>query len=1030
MKRSGIRWLPLLGALLAPGHDAASAQLPADASWRTLESTHFRVTYTEGLEHLARRAVVTAERAHAALGTLVAAAPRGTIDIVIADNVDFSNGYALPFPSNRIVIYAKPPVDLLELQYMSDWIELVTVHELAHIFHLDVAGGFGRVLRAVFGRMPAPWPVFPAVLTPAWSIEGLAVTIESALTDHGRLHGSYHEMVVRTAALAGALDDIDRLTAVSPAWPGPGRVYIYGSLFMEYLAREYGPDVASRIVRATAGAVIPPALWFGRVGRRVLGASFRDAYEAWQRELAARYAALAAALQAQGSTAGEALTTHRAFALHPRHSPDGTAIAYAANDQRGPPRVRVIDAVTGDELWSRRRNDLAAVAWLPDGGVLTADLDFVDRFRIYSDLHEVGPAGSRRITREARLQDPDVSTRGRTVAVENGGGTNRLVLLDTGGAASRPVTDFDPGVHWALPRFSPAGDRIAVGRWRTGGFYDVVVLDTLGRTLLEVTDEPGISAAPAWSPDGHWLLFWSDRTGIPNLYAAEIGQLGGDAAGGAIMTSPLRPRLRQVTNVLTGAFYPDVSPDGRWVVYSAYHHDGFRLERIAFDTAAWRAPLPTPATGIATGRGAHAHGTGHAALMEAVRAAADAADTAWTGPGAYRPVRHMRPYGWVPSIEAGGRSGDFFGSWIYGRDLVERHVWDAALAVAPRTGRLQGGLGYTYRGLPAGIVHPTVSLVLDRQWEGILNDTVDGRFIQQQEDRALAGVTLSTVRWRMSTGASASGELAWRRRVLEGIASDEVAFHLLREPDRLYGVRVSTFLASFVRPPFAVSPENGVSLRLTGRQRWDTDPREVQTAQGILRRDLGYREATGWGAGYLALPLPGFARHVIAGRASGLVRDGPGAGLTGVGGASADAASIGDLLPRLGGTTQLLPIRGFPENARTGNRAWTASAEYRMPLAIIGRSLRPLPAYADRIAASLFADAGNAWCDTAAARRFATLCDRSDNGAAPLIAAGAEMTAFLSFYGAPLPLRVGAGLPLQGSTSRAPRAYILTGIAF
>ena len=238
----------LIAVLIALAGSAvpASAQLPADASWRTISSAHFRVTYEAGLEPLARHAAASAERAHVALAALVGNAPRGTIDIVLADNTDQSNGYATPFPSNRIVVYAKPPVDLLELQYTRDWIELVVTHELAHVFHLDATSGFGRLVRTIFGRAPLPWPVFPAVGVPLWNVEGLAVGAESAVTGLGRVHGSYNEMVVRTAALAGHLDEYDRLGSTSPGWPGGSRVYVYGSLFMDYLARRYGADAAAR----------------------------------------------------------------------------------------------------------------------------------------------------------------------------------------------------------------------------------------------------------------------------------------------------------------------------------------------------------------------------------------------------------------------------------------------------------------------------------------------------------------------------------------------------------------------------------------------------------------------------------------------------------------------------------------------------------------------------------------------------------------------------------------------------------------
>lgn len=1023
--------LLLLLALLAATVAPARGQLPADARWQTMETQHFRITYEAGLEELARHAAASAERAHGALAVFVARAPRGTIDIVLADNVDFTNGYAMPFPANRVVLYVKPPVDVLELQYMADWIDLVVIHELAHIFHLDVAGGVGNALRAVFGRLPAPWPFFPAVGTPGWSIEGLATGVESALTGFGRVHGSYQEMVVRTAALQDRIDDIHRLGAVSPLWPGGTRIYIYGSLFMDFLARRYGPDATARIVRGTAGSIIPPPLWFGSVARRTLGVSFAEAYAEWERELDERYSALSAELAAEGLTTGEPLTGHGAWALHPRHSRDGASIAYAANDWRSSPRVRVIDAGTGAERWSRRANGLSALAWLPDGRVVTSDIEYVDAFRVFSDVRTAGEGGGR-VTRSARVQDPDASPDGRrVVAVENAGGTNRIVQVDIASGAIHPVTPFDSTVHWSLPRYAPDGARIAASRWRRGGESDIVVLDTLGRVLVEVTRGPGISAAPAWSPDGRWILFWSDRTGIPNLYAAEVGQMGGDhAGGGGPLPGARLPRLRQVTSVLSGAYHPDVSPDGRWIAFTSYQHDGFRIERMPFDTTTWRDPMPDHFAEIVEGR-EHAEALSPGTpFMQEVAAAAAAAETA-AGPGRpYRPLRHLRPYGWLPTYRTGD-VGRFVGAWTYGADLVGRHAWDAGVSVAPSSGRTEGQARYSYRGFPTipGIgMHPSLSLLADRDWEVRAREALTGRRIDEREDRAEVAVSLDRPRFRSRTGGALGGELVRRSRTLLNYPAGTQ----LRDPDDdLIGVRAATYYARFVSPPRAISRENGVLLQVNARRRWDRNIREAVIEGRPVVYDGGYRELSTWSAAYLALPLPGFARHVVAVRASGLYRAGPGAALSSIGGVSGSYFGLGlpGVVDDIGGTSRLLPLRGFGEGVRMGTRAWTASAEYRLPLAMIAAGLPPLPLFLDRLSAALFLDAGNAWCDPATTARLHPDFCRSAASHPPLMAAGAEATLLLSAYNVPLPLRFGAGAPLRGSDGR-PRAYLLVSPGF
>jgi hypothetical protein len=141
--------------LLARGTPLAAQALPPDEDWLTFETARFRVTYPVRLEALARRAGARAERAWDQLAELLPREPGARVDLVLTDHVDFSNGFASITPRKRIVVYARPPVDGFGLTYFDDWMELVVTHELTHVFHLDYTGTLGRLLRAVFGRVPA-----------------------------------------------------------------------------------------------------------------------------------------------------------------------------------------------------------------------------------------------------------------------------------------------------------------------------------------------------------------------------------------------------------------------------------------------------------------------------------------------------------------------------------------------------------------------------------------------------------------------------------------------------------------------------------------------------------------------------------------------------------------------------------------------------------------------------------------------------------------------------------------------------------
>src|SRR5207245_6970549 len=61
------------------------------------------------------------------------------------------------------------------------------------------------------------------------------------------------------------------------------------------------------------------------------------------------------------------------------------------------------------------------------------------------------------------------------------------------------------------------------------------------------------------------------------------------------------------------------------------------------------------------------------------------------------------------------------------------------------------------------------------------------------------------------------------------------------------------------------------------------------------------------------------------------------------------------------GSFRTFPVRGYDGGAARGHRAATASVEYRMPLAMPGRSIGHLPFGTDKLALSVFSDIGDAW---------------------------------------------------------------------
>jgi len=991
------------GALaLALGSLEARAQAP-DEDWRTLTTDHFRVTFPSPMEELGRRAAGIAEVAYAQLSERLVAPRQGRIDLLITDHSDESNGYATIAPSNRITVFARPPVDGPTLTYFDDWMELVITHELAHVVHLDYTRNpIGRLLRGLFGRADSGWPYFPNTATPGWVIEGLATWYESELTTAGRVHGTFHEMVLRTAMLEGRFERLDQASGSSPLWPGGSRPYAYGSMFFEYLLDRFGDDRMTGFAEAVAGQWIPYRL--NAAGRSAFGISLSQAWREWTDSLTAHYGALDAELAGFGAvTEPERLTRGARWAYYPSVSPDGSTLVYARADGRSDLQLRRQNIAGGESEPLTRTNGLSAYGWLPDGRILLSQFEQDGPYRAYSDLYLTDTTGTtERLTRGGRLEQPSASPDGRwAVAVRNGEGTNTLARVDIASGSVTTLVAAEPETHWALPRISPDGRWIAATRWRPGAYHDVVILDAgSGREVQRVTNDRAVDLAPAWSPDGRWIVWSSDRTGVMNILGAEVDEATGRAG---------EPRL--LTNLRTGAVYPSVDPAGQWLYFSGYHVDGWEAERVPFRPTSAR-PAPPPAS-----------------RFDAARP--------WVAPAAERgPVERysvwptLLPHYWLPRLRepvvvGANRVGtvtlpekqllDYaIGAETSGMDLVGRHRYAIYAQAFTDRKEFEGGVAYSY----AGFGNPVLGLRAEQTW------SAGGQFLGGgteplhvlERDRALdASATLIEARFRRSLSLTLGGGVVWEsREVLNTRLQATDAYPLTRPTSTLGELRLAIGYSTARSFSFQTGGAGGVSAVVQARSRRHLRLGDADV--GIVGVDRTFAELISRARVYTPLWGGGHARHVLGAQLAGGTAYGPGAqfGHFGVGGAS---GSVEDLtgLELFGGSFVFLPVRGYAPSSRIGRYAWAGSVEYRMPLALVNRGLGAWPLFFDRIVGSVFADAGNAWGPNPRGSTIASV--------------GAEVTVgVLGFWNDGLLLRTGLAAPLVGGGD--PELYVRAGLPF
>lgn len=975
--------------------ERAAAQLVPNDDWKTIQTQHFRVHYTPPLEALARHSAASAERAYSLLARELVP-PRGKVDLVVADNVDFTNGYATPFPSNRIVIYAHPPVDEIALRYNADWTELVITHELTHIFHLDRAKGIWKLGRYLFGRHPV---FFPNAYMPAWVTEGLAVYYESRITGSGRLEGSEHYMVARAAAEAGALPRLGEISSVTSRFPGGETVYAYGGFIFDYLSRTRGQKTIRDFVELTSGSIFPITL--NGKSRRAFGVSFERAWKQWGDSL------LRTTRQSGAPIAGWRELTSEGWIVSAPRWLNGTTLLYGASTARDVSHAYTV-GLDGTGRKIGRRNAAAVNVPLPNGDLLFSQPELIDPYRLRNDLYLQRGDQELRLTRGARLSTPDVRRDGAIVAVQQVPGSTRLVRVSPDGRQIVPITHGALDEQWADPRWSPEGARIAAIRIPRGNRPEIVVLDTLGALRFSHRFENAVAASPSWSRDGARLYISSDHSGTMQIYSLEV--------------THSRSGLTRFSNAATGMFGPEQSPDLDLLAALLYRTDGYHLGI---------APIPRVSdvpTDSAV-RGARSLCAG-CRLPDSVAHAPLAPERGVAR--SYSPWRSLLPRYWEPLVESSTDFGTRFGAATSGTDIVGRHSYLAQATFNTKYRESEGFGVYRY----AGLGQPLLDATAEQAWDhaSIVSSAkaVVGDLAQRSRIYS-ARATVTRPRARTFASLTLGAELETR-----DYRSDPDTLlirlpSLYRETIRYPSLFGTAGWSNTRRPPLAISREDGISVSVTARQRWRTssDNQPADDGNDASRRSVS-RSIIGVTAVYKSLDLPGFAHHVVALRTAAGYTDGRAISGFSAGGLSGTTIEVLAGVA-IGDERRTFGVRGFPPSAERGIRAYAGSLEYRAPIAAPSRRVRFIPLLFDRFSATAFADAGRAYCPGVVVQAL-TVCSDPTSKSPWLASVGGEINLDAAlYYDVPARIRLGVAAPIANreyGRAKSVSVYLTFGTSF
>ncbi len=109
-----------------------------------------------------------------------------------------------------------------------------------------------------------------------------------------------------------------------------------------------------------------------------------------------------------------------------------------------------------------------------------------------------------------------------SLVYQTGALLRRLVITDMHGTT---VSTLPEPRQYSVPRFSPDGNRIAVGLL-TQGTADVWMYDLRSQALSRITTEGTVNDRAEWEPDGKRILFRSNRSGPLALWSQSVDGIG------------------------------------------------------------------------------------------------------------------------------------------------------------------------------------------------------------------------------------------------------------------------------------------------------------------------------------------------------------------------------------------------------------------------------------------------------------------------------------------------------------------------
>ena len=545
-----------------------------ELEWRTIESEHFKVHYHQGTERSAREAIEVAELVYKPITDLYEFIPHSKTEIIIKDVDDYSNGGAYFF-ENMIEIWSKP-LDY-DLRGSHRWMQDVISHEFTHIVQIGKSMKYKRNLLGTYiqkldyedekredvlygyPNQIISYPIMPGVVLPMWLAEGTAQYMTNKI--HFDYWDSVRDMLLRDRVLNNKMYSFKQMGSFEKCGLGNELVYNMGYSLVEYIAYNYGESALKDI---TSSLSKPFNFSINRAVKESIGISGEVLYSNWKSGLIDHYNNQIQEINDLKNYT--ILESDGITNINPRWSPSEDKIAYLSDKEH--------DKYGKTDLFYYSFKDSAHTKIM--AGVKSIPTWVSDSLIIYTKVSKPDKNGSKfydlyqydliteeedQVTEGLRLFSPVYDRKNnQIVALNTYDGSTNIVVGNLDFSEYKVLTSFDNGMQifsitlmnedYLIDAVKNHERNLYIVNSQTGKISDYM------QSTYDIRDPEYLD---------NKLIYSDDKGGIYNLYYKDESKEG------------------YITNVIGGAFKPDIAEDGR-IVFSIFQDGGYKLAYLeSFD---------------------------------------------------------------------------------------------------------------------------------------------------------------------------------------------------------------------------------------------------------------------------------------------------------------------------------------------------------------------------------------------------------------------------------------------------------------